>query len=45
MTWHRIQVAREEGEDISEVLAAALARNRWATIAGMEALKEMGVPL
>jgi hypothetical protein len=34
MTWHRIQVAREEGEVISEVLAAASAPNRWATSAG-----------
>jgi len=31
MTWHRISVARDEGEQISELLGAALGRNRrWA---------------
>ena len=28
MTWHRISVARDEAEQISELLGAALERNR-----------------
>jgi len=42
MTWHRIPVARDEGEEISLLLGAALERNRRATMAGIEALREMG---